>query len=32
MKNRGKDISKHPHLQLYNPFTPESLIIFYKLF
>ncbi len=32
MKNRSKDIRKHPHLQDVTPITPESLIIFYKLF
>jgi len=32
MKNRGKDIRKHSHLQDLKPITPESLIIFYKLF
>jgi hypothetical protein len=31
MKNRGKDIRKHSHLQDVKPITPESLIIFYKL-
>jgi hypothetical protein len=31
MKNRGKDIRKHPHLQDAKPFTKESLIIFHKL-
>ena len=31
MKNRGKDICKHSHLQDVKPITAESLIIFYKL-
>ena len=31
MKNRGKDIRKHSHLQADKPITPESLIIFNQL-